>query len=183
MVISSLMVLLGLCLVFSIFTYNRLIAMRNDNKNAMANIQVQLKRRHDLIPNIVSTAKAYLSHEKNVLLEVTKARQQALDVQGVREQAQAENFLTQALRQLFAVVENYPNLKADKNMLELHDELISTENKIAFSRDHYNDSVTNFNTMREQFPMNIVANLFGFRMDELFILNQSQESECPKISF
>jgi len=172
---------------FVIFTvigiYNKLVSMRNEVKNAWAGIDVQLKRRYDLIPNLVETAKGYLSHEKTVLENVVKARQQAIDVSGVKDQGKAENFLSQTLRSLFAVVENYPNLKANQNMLVLQEQLTSTENKISFSRNNYNDWVMNLNKATEQFPSNIVASSFGFKKEDFFEIEDSAVKEAPKVKF
>ncbi|MFH1046041.1 MAG: LemA family protein [Candidatus Omnitrophota bacterium] len=185
----ALVILIGilallLLAVFSIIgMYNGLVNMRNEVKNAWAGIDVQLKRRYDLIPNLVETAKGYLQHEKTVLENVIKARQQAIDVSGVKEKGQAEAFLTQTLRSLFAVVENYPNLKADRQMLELQEQLTSTENKVAFSRNNYNDWVTKLNKAVELFPTNLVANIFGFSKTELFEIQDSSVRETPQVKF
>lgn len=182
----ALLVILALVVFFSVITigmYNRLVSLRNETKNAWAGIDVQLKRRHDLIPNLVETAKGYLGHEKTVLENVIKARQQAIDVSGVKEQGKAENFLTQSLRSLFAVVENYPNLKANQNMLELQEQLTSTENKISFSRNNYNDWIMNLNKAIEQFPTNIIANTFGFKKEDFFEVEDPSAREAPKVKF
>jgi len=163
--------------------YNKLVAMRTQVKNAWAGIDVQLKRRHDLIPNLVETAKGYMAHEKTVLENVIKARQQAVDVSGVGEQGKAENFLTQSLRSLFAVVENYPDLKANQNMLSLQEQLTSTENRISFSRNNYNDWVTKLNVSVEQFPTNMVASSFGFTKTDFFEIEDPVAKEPPKVKF
>jgi LemA protein len=163
--------------------YNRFAQLRNQVKNAWAGIEVQLKRRHDLIPNLVETAKGYLQHEKTVLENVIKARQQAIDVSGVKDTGKAENMLTQSLRSLFAVVENYPNLKADTQMLAVQDELISTENKISFARNNYNDWVTNLNMTIDRFPTNLIANMFGYRKADLFEIEDASVREAPKVKF
>lgn len=165
--------------------YNGLIRRKNRVKNAWSQIDVQLKRRYDLIPNLVETAKGYMKHEKEVLENVTKARQQAINVPegAIADQAKAENFLTQTLRSLFAVVENYPDLKANQNMMALHEELTSTENRISYARQHYNDSVLNLNNKVEMFPSNIVAGMFGFRKGEFFELVDEAQREAPKVSF
>lgn len=174
---------LGLLTIAAIGMYNRLVSMRNEVKNAWAGIEVQLKRRYDLIPNLVETVKGYLTHEKTVLENVIKARQQAIDVSGVKEQGMAENMLTQSLRSLFAVVENYPNLKANENVMALQDELTSTENKISFSRNNYNDWAMNLNKTVEQFPSNIIANTFGFKKEDLFEIENAAVREAPKVKF
>ncbi|MHC4472274.1 MAG: LemA family protein, partial [Planctomycetota bacterium] len=163
--------------------YNGLVSLRNRVKNAWSQIDVQLKRRHDLIPNLVETCKGYMKHEKEVLENVTKARQQAVDVSGVANQAQAENFLSQTLRSLFAVAESYPDLKANQNMMSLQEELSSTENKIAFSRQHYNDSAMRFNTKIEQFPTNVIAGMFRFEQAEFFEIEDPEEREVPEVKF
>ena len=163
--------------------YNRLVYIRNEVKNSWAGIEVQLKRRYDLVPNLVETAKGYLAHERTVLENVIKARQQAIDVSGVKNQGEAENFLTQSLRSLFAVTENYPNLKANQNMMALQEQLTSTENKISFARNNYNDWVTNLNKSVEQFPSNIVANAFAFKKAELFEINDASARKTPKVKF
>ena len=171
--------------VFIVGIYNALIRLRNRVKNSWAQIDVQLKRRYDLIPNLVETAKGYLKHEREVLENVTKARQQAINVPegAIVDQAKAENFLTQTLRSLFAVVENYPDLKANQNMLALQEELTSTENKISFARQHYNDTVLAFNNKVEMFPSNIVASMFNFKKGEFFELEDEAQREPPKVKF
>jgi len=179
-------ILLGVGLVIVLWfisAYNGLVRLRNHVRNAWSQIDVQLKRRHDLIPNLVNTAKGYLKHEKEVLENVTKARQQAVDVSGVKNQAEAENFLSQTLRSLFAVAENYPDLKANTNMLALQEELASTENKISFARQHYNDSAMRFNTRIEQFPTNTIAGMFNFEAAEFFEIEEPAEREVPKVEF
>lgn len=163
--------------------YNQLVSQRNEVKNAWAGIDVQLKRRYDLIPNLVETAKGYMAHEKTVLENVIKARQQAIDVSGVKDKGQAENFLSQTLKSLFAVVENYPNLKADKQMLTLQEQLTSTENRISFSRNNYNDWVTKLNKAIEQFPTNIIAQTFSFKKEDLFEIEDVTAREAPKVKF
>ena len=163
--------------------YNRFAHLRTQVKNAWAGIEVQLRRRHDLIPNLVETAKGYLAHEKTVLENVVKARQQAVDVSGVKDRVQAENMLTQSLRSLFAVVENYPDLKADRTMMSLQDELTSTENKVAFARNNYNDWVTNLNMTIDRFPTNMIANMFGYKKADLFEIEDPSVREVPKVKF
>lgn len=175
--------ILALLIISIIGMYNRLVSIRNEVKNAWAGIEVQLKRRYDLIPNLVETVKGYLTHEKSVLENVIKARQQAIDVSGVKEQGRAENMLTQSLRSLFAVVENYPNLKANENVMALQEELTSTENKISFARNNYNDWAMNLNKTVEQFPTNVVANTFGFAKEDLFEIEDASVREAPKVKF
>jgi len=158
-IVIGLVVLLAL---FLIFTYNRLVRLRNRTEAAWSQIDVQLKRRHDLIPNLVETVKGYAAHERETLEKVTQARQQAVQAQGVEQQAQAENILTGALRQLFAVSEAYPDLKANQNFLALQEELTGTEGRIAFSRQFYNEQVLAYDNALETFPTNLVAGMFNF---------------------
>ncbi len=170
-------------IVSLILMYNRLVSLKNEVKNAWSGIDVQLNRRHDLIPNLVETAKGYLEHEKGVLENVIKARQQAVDVKGVKEQGLAENLLTQSLKSLFAVVENYPNLKANQTMLSLMDEITTTENRISFARHHYNDTVMGLNIKTEQFPTNFLAKAFHFEKAEMFEIEDASIKEVPKVEF
>jgi len=164
--------------------YNRLVRARNEVKNAWSQIDVQLKRRWDLIPNLVETVKGYMHHERETLEAVTKARQQAISVSGdVAARAQAENFLSQTLRSLFAVAENYPDLKANQNFLALQEELTSTENKIAFARQYYNDAVLRFNNLVQMFPSNIIASSFGFSPEVYFELETPEERRRPEVRF
>lgn len=163
--------------------YNSLVKWRTRVREAWAQIDVQLKRRYDLIPNLVNTVKGYMRHEREVLQNVTKARQQAIDVRGVADQAQAENFLAGALRQLFALAEDYPELKANQNFLALQEELSSTENKVAYARQFYNDTVMTYNVRIQQVPANIVANTFNFRREEFFELEEPTEREAPVVEF
>ena len=154
--------------VLAILIYNRLVFYKNEVQNAWKQIDVQLKRRHDLIPNLVSVVKGYMAFERDTLERVVSARATALLSPGVRERAAAESVLTMALHRLFAVMENYPVLKSNESILELQEELKSTENKVAFSRQFYNDLVANFRTKMEVFPNNIIVALFGFRKAEYF---------------
>jgi LemA protein len=181
-------------LVYVVGIYNNLVTLRNRFKNAFAQIDVQLKRRHDLIPNLVETAKGYMAHERGTLEEVIAARNSASsasaaaaqnpgDPATIRQLAGAENALTGCLSRLFAVAEAYPDLKANQQMSQLMEELTSTENKVAFARQAYNDSVMLYNTARETFPSNIFANAFNFSAAELFVLDKPQEREAPKVSF
>ena len=148
--------------VFVISAYNRLVALRNRIENAWAQIDVQLKRRYDLIPNLVETVKGYATHEREVFERVTEARAKAIAAGSVGQAAQAENMLSQALRSLFAVAEAYPELKANQNFLQLQEQLSDTESKIAFSRQFYNDTVLQYDTARETFPTNLIAQYGGF---------------------
>jgi LemA protein len=165
-----LLVVVGVIALFVIGIYNGLIGRRNRIDEALAQIQVQLKRRHDLIPNLVNAVKGYMGFEQKVLTDVTNARAQAVTAgaQGVAAQAQAENMLTSTLRSLFAVVENYPDLKANQNVLSLQEELTTTENQISFSRQHYNASVLEFNNAIQVFPNVLLAGMFGFTKRDFF---------------
>jgi LemA protein len=156
--------------------YNRLVALRNRAEAAWSQIDVQLKRRYDLIPNLVETVKGYAAHERETLEAVTEARRQAVDARGIADQAQAENILTQALRQLFAVAEAYPDLKANENFLALQEELTGTESRIAYARQFYNEAVLSYDNARETFPTNMVAGAFNFEARPYFeIEEQSRE--------
>ncbi len=163
--------------------YNGLVRLRNVVKNAWSQIDVQLKRRHDLIPNLVETVKGYAGHEKTTLQNVTEARTKAVAAQGVEAQARAEGELSAALGRLMVVVEQYPDLKANQNFLALQEELTSTENKIGFSRQHYNDSVMTYNTKIQSFPDNIVAGTFSFGAETFFEIEDAAEREVPKVQF
>jgi LemA protein len=184
----------GLLLIFLIGQYNALVVLRNRFKNAFAQIDVQLKRRYDLIPNLVETAKAYMQHESKTLEAVTQARNIAQTAGGraaanpgdpaaMQELVGAEAGLAGALGGLLAVAENYPDLKANQNMMQLTEELTSTENKVAFSRQAYNDSVMAYNNKREVFPTNIIAGIFNFTAAELFQVDNAAEHQAPKVSF
>ncbi|MBI5869837.1 MAG: LemA family protein [Actinobacteria bacterium] len=158
-----------------IVIYNSLVRQRNKVDNAWKQIDVQLKRRHDLIPNLVEVVKDYMSYEKEVLENVTKARSQAMQASGPAEAGQAENMLTGALKSLFAVAENYPDLKANQNVSQLQEELTSTENKISFARQLYNDVVMYFNNKVQTFPSNIIAGAFGFKAREYFEVPEEEK--------
>ena len=166
--------------------YNTLVRLRNSVKNAFSQIDVQLKRRYDLIPNLVETVKGYAAHERETLEAVTRARQQAIDVsglEGVKDRARVENMLTQTLKSLFAVSENYPALKANENFLKLQEELSTTENKISFARQYYNDSVMQLNNKTEMFPSNIIAGMFNFKQAEFFEVEEEAERKAPAVKF
>ncbi len=163
--------------------YNALVKLRIQCENAWSQIDVQLKRRYDLIPNLVQTVKGYASHERETLENVTKARQQAIDASSVQEQGIAENMLSGALRQLFALSEAYPDLKANQNFMQLQEELVSTENKIGYARQHYNDTVSRYNTKVQSFPSNIFANMFGFQQREFFEVETAEMRDAPQVSF
>ena len=153
---------IALVVVLLVIGYNRLVRLRNQVDAAWSQIDVQLRRRYDLIPNLVETVKGYAAHERETLEAVTRARQQAMSAEGVEDQAQAENMLTQTLRQLFAVAEAYPDLKANQNFLALQEELTGTEGRIAFSRQFYNERVLAYDNALEQFPSNVIAGAFNF---------------------
>jgi LemA protein len=164
--------------------YNGLVGSRNEVRNSWGQIDVQLKRRHDLIPNLVETVRGYMAHERNTLEAVTKARQQAIQVTGgVEERAKAENLLSQTLRSLFAVAEAYPDLKANQNFLALQEELTSTENKISFARQYYNDAAMRLNNKIQMFPSNIIASSFNFQMEKFFEVEAAAERQAPQVKF
>ena len=191
----GIIVLIALVGVFYVIGgYNNLVSLRNRFKNAYAQIDVQLKRRYDLIPNLVETAKGYMKHESGTLEAViaarnsassanTKAAQNPGDAAAMKELAGAETALTGSLGRLFAVAEAYPDLKANQEMMQLMEELTSTENKVAFARQAYNDSVMVYNTARETFPTNIIANTFNFAAAEMFVIDKPEEKAAPKVSF
>jgi len=178
-------VIAALVIIGIIVTYNGLVRLRNQTRNAWAQIDVQLKRRHDLIPNLVETVKGYAAHERGTLEAVTAARNLAQGAvgKGVGAQSKAEAELSGALSRLLAVVENYPDLKANQNFLALQEELTSTENKIAFSRQFYNDSVLGYNNKIQMFPSNIIAGIFSFHEGEFFEVETPAEKAAPKVSF
>jgi len=178
-----LLVVIVIVVFWLIGMYNGLVRLRNQVKNAWAQIDVQLKRRHDLIPNLVETAKGYMKHERETLEAITNARSHAVDASGVANQAKAEGELSNALSRFMLVVENYPDLKASQNFLGLQEELASTENKVSYSRQAYNDQVQSFNTRIESFPTNIMAGMFGFKQAEFFEIETPSEREAPKVQF
>ncbi len=177
--------LLVVVVLLVIGMYNTLVRLRNQVDNAWSQIDVQLKRRHDLIPNLVETVKGYMTHERELLESVTRARSAAVAASGSGPagMAPAENLLTQMLGQLRVTVENYPDLKASANFLSLQEEMASTENRIAFARQYYNDSVMHLNTRVESFPANLVAGLFGFGKSEFFELDDPAARQAPNVAF
>jgi LemA protein len=190
---TILIILVGVVL-FAISIYNRLVAGRNRFKNAFAQIDVQLTRRHDLIPNLVETAQGYMKHERETLEAVINARNTAVsglkaaaadpsDPEAMRGLVEAEKGLSGALGRLFALSEAYPDLKANENMMQLSEELTTTENKVAFARQAYNDSVMDYNTLRESFPNNFFASKFSFRAAELLEIEDETKREVPRVSF
>ena len=183
---SSLLVMLGIVvlLVFIVIgIYNGLVRLKNQVKNSWAQVSVQLKRRHDLIPNLLETVKGYMEHEKSTLENVVKLRQQAINITGdTASLAKIENQLSSTLKSLFAVAENYPDLKANQNFLALQEELASTENKISFARQNYNDSVMTYNTKIEVFPDCIIAGMFNFTKSDFFEIEE-EDKEVPQVKF
>ncbi len=178
-------VVIAVILFWIMGMYNSLIRLRNQVKNAWAQIDVQLKRRHDLIPNLVETAKGYMKHERETLEAITDARSHAVEASGsgVANQAKAEGELNGALSRFMLVVENYPDLKANQNFLSLQEELSSTENKVSFARQFYNDQVLSFNTKIESVPTNIIAGMFNFKQAEFFEIEDTEERKVPKVQF
>ncbi len=181
MIVSIIIIVVAVLLLAALIgVYNSLVRTRNKVDNSWRQIDVQLKRRHDLIPNLVEMVKNYMSYEQEVLQNVTKARSQAMQAQGPADSAKAENMLTGALKSLFAVAENYPDLKANQNVSQLQEELTSTENKISFARQLYNDTVMSFNNRVQTFPSNVIAAIFGFRAREYFEAPE-EEKEPVKV--
>jgi len=166
-----------------IFTYNGFVRLRNRMKEAWSDIDVQLKRRHDLIPNLIESVKGYMAHEKGVLENVTKARTAIMNAKSQRDVQESENMLTGALKTLFAVSENYPDLKASANFIELQRELRDTEDKIMAARRFYNNNVMTLNTKIESFPANLIAQVFGFKQAELFEVEVEEERATPQVKF
>jgi LemA protein len=195
LIFLGIIILLGLfVLMFVIGGYNTLVTLRNRYKNAFSQIDVQLKRRYDLIPNLVETAKGYLQHERGTLEAVIAARNVAVnantraaqnpgDASAMKELSSAETALSGVMSRLFALSEAYPNLKANTTMMSLMEELSSTENKVSFARQAYNDAVMTYNTRREVFPTNIIASTFNFAPAELFVIEKPEQKEAPKVAF
>ncbi len=176
-------IILAAVVLWVISIFNKLVQLKNRTQEAFSDIDVQLKRRHDLIPNLVETVKGYADHEKGVFEEVTKARTAAINAQGVAEKAEKENMLSDTLKSIFAVAENYPDLKASENFLKLQDELSDTENKIQAARRFYNGNVRDFNTATQQFPNNLFVGMLGFKDFEFFQVENEKERENVKVSF
>jgi LemA protein len=175
-----------LLLIFGVVAYNRFVSQRQLIRDAYANIDTELRRRYDLIPNLVETVKGYAAHERQTFENVTRARQQAIAAQGPEAQAQAENVLTAALRQLFAVAENYPQLRASENFQALQAELSNTEDRIQTSRRFYNANVRDYNERVQSVPSNVIASMFGFRGEAYFEIEESERatvSEAPRVDF
>ena len=183
-ILNIVLIILGLIILWLIVGYNRLVTLRNRVQEALSDIDVQSKRRFDLIPNLVETVKGYMQHEKNVLENVTKARSALMSAgNDLHKRAEAENMISGALKSLFAVAENYPQLRASENFLRLQDELADTENKIQAARRFYNGNVRDLNIKIESFPSNIIAKIFGFSKMEFFEIENSEEREPVKVQF
>ncbi|AQT69330.1 LemA family protein [Anaerohalosphaera lusitana] len=180
LIIGGVVVLL---IIFLIAAYNSLVRLRNQVDNAWSQIDVQLKRRHDLIPNLVETAKGYMKHERETFEAITEARSKAMGANNVSEASKAEGQLNDALSKFMLVVENYPDLKANQNFLSLQETLTSTENKIAFARQGYNDQAMFFNNKIEMFPSNIIAGMFNFKKRDYFEIENEAERQAPKVNF
>jgi LemA protein len=178
-----LLVIIAAIVLMAIGMYNSLITLRNRCDNGWSQIDVQLRRRYDLIPNLVETVKGYAKHESTVFQNVTEARAAAVNAQGVKEQGQAENVLSGALKSLFAVAENYPELKANQNFLMLQEELAGTEGKVAYARQFYNDTVMKFNMRTQMFPSSIIANMFGFKARDYFQIEEEVAKGPVKVQF
>ncbi|HEY7329675.1 MAG TPA: LemA family protein [Gemmataceae bacterium] len=180
------LIVVGVLALAGIAIYNGLVNKKVETENAWSQIDVQLKRRHDLIPNLVETVKGYATHEKDTLEKVIQARNAAVNARGVAEQAQAENALTGTLKTLFAVSEAYPDLKANQSFLGLQEELTATENRIGFARQHYNDVVGQYNAALMRFPASVIAGVFGFRQVEFFQLDPAEAAavrQAPQVKF
>ena len=181
---TIILIILAIIILWLVFTYNSLVSARNRVDEAWSDIEVQLKRRYDLIPNLVSTVKGYAAHEKELLENVTEARSQAMSATGVHDKLEKENMLSATLRSLFAVAENYPDLKANQNFLSLQGDLTDTENKIQAARRFYNGNVRNFNTKLQVFPTNLIAGAFKFTPREFFDIDEKGvEGQPVKVEF
>ena len=176
------LILLPVVALFFVTTYNALVTLRQRVQNAWSQVDVQLKRRYDLIPNLVNTVKGYAQHERETLEKIVQARSQAMNAQGIAEQAEAENMLSGTLKSLFALAENYPELKADANFRQLQEELGNTENKIAFARQFYNDTVQKYNIRRQVFPAVLIAGMMGFEPAEYFNV-EGEAREAVTVDF
>ncbi|MBI2048900.1 MAG: LemA family protein [Candidatus Liptonbacteria bacterium] len=181
--LNIVVVVVAVLVIWLVAAYNGLVRLRNRAKEAWSDIDVQLKRRYDLIPNLVESVKGYMAHEQGVLENVIKARSAAMGAHSVQEHGQAENMLSGALKSLFALAEAYPNLRASENFAKLQDELSDTENKLQAARRFYNTNVMTLNTQVEQFPTNVVANTFGFKKEEFFQLENPKEAGLPQVKF
>ncbi len=182
-ILYIILAILFIIALWFVITYNRLIILINRAKEAWSDIDVQLKRRYNLIPNLIETVKGYATHEKEVFEKVTEARTKAMGAQTAKEKEEAENMLSNTLKSLFAVAENYPDLKASQNFLELQRELRDTEDKIQAARRFYNSNVRDLNIKIETFPSNIIASLFAFKKMDLFEIEEAKEKEVPQVKF
>jgi len=182
-VLVFLLIIIGAVILIVIGMYNRLVTLRNRCANAWSQVDVQLRRRYDLIPNLVETVKGYAKHESGVFERVTQARAAAVNAQTVKDHGQAENVLTGALKSLFAVAENYPDLKANQNFLMLQEELAGTEGKVAYARQFYNDNVMKFNMSQQVFPSSVIANMFNFKPRDYFQIEDEVARGPVKVSF
>lgn len=182
-VLWIILAIVAIIIIWLIVIFNGLIRLRNRTDEAWSDIDVQLKRRYDLIPNLIETVKGYAAHEKQLFEKVTEARTKAMQSGSIEERGQNENMLSGALKSLFAVAENYPNLKANENFLQLQTELTDTEDKIQAARRFYNGNVRDFNTKIEVFPNNLVASILGFAKREFFQVEEAEEKEAPKVNF
>ena len=176
------LIILGVIALWIVLVFNRLVTLKNRVKEAWADIEVQLKRRYNLIPNLVETVKGYAAHEREVFEKVTEARTRAMGAKTMKEKAESENMLSNTLKSLFAVAENYPQLKASENFQKLQDELTDAEDKIQAARRFYNNNVRDFNIKTESFPSNIIAKMFGFKKAEFFEIDEGVK-EVPKVQF
>ncbi len=181
MALTIFLVVFGVLVIWIIAKYNSLVTLRNQVQNGWRQIDVQLKRRHDLIPNLVNAVKGFMQFEQDTLRQVIEARNAAVSAKGVADAAAKEGELTAVLSRLFALVENYPQLKSNENVKQLQEELTSTENKVSFARQFYNDIATKFNIDQQVFPGNIIANLFKFQRSELFQVEKAEEREVPTV--
>jgi len=182
-VLIVVLIVLAIIVIWFIAIYNRLVGLRNNVEASWKQVDVQLQKRYDLVPNLVETVKGYAKHEKEVFERVTEARASCINASGAKAQGEAENMLTGALKSLFAVAEAYPDLKANQNFLMLQQELANIENKVAYSRQHYNDVVRAYNTLQQQFPANLVAGMASCRAADYFEVEEPAAREAPKVSF
>lgn len=183
MLLFIMLAIVVFAVLFVVGVFNSLVGLKNQVKNAWSQIDVQLKRRHDLIPNLVETAKGYMQHERGTLENITKARSDAMGAKSVGDKAKAEGALSGAMSKFFLVVENYPDLKANQNFLAVQEELTSTENKIAFARQNYNDQVLFFNNKIQMVPSNVIAGMFSFKSGEFFQVEDQKEKAVPTVKF
>ena len=181
--LGLILLIIVVVVVYVGLSYNSFVKLRNRIENSWAQIDVQLKRRHDLIPNLVETTKGFMEHERETLQKVTEARSRAMQANSVQEKSEAESMLDDAISKFFLVVEDYPELKANENFLSLQEEITSTENRIAFARQSYNDQVMFFNNKIQTFPSNIIADQFGFNKRDYFELEEDEAREVPEVSF